>query len=244
MNGSINQIVQDLAVYTLNEMTNQANVVLALPSVYLPIAAQKITELSSQFKLAGQDISQFNNFGAYTGEISAVMLKEFAVKYAIIGHSERRVIFNESGSILLNKIENAVLNDIIPIFCIGEDKVLRERGNYADFLVQQLELLLQIKAPMTSLVVAYEPIWAIGTGVIPSLNQIDEIMHLIAAFVKNYLSNVLVTIIYGGSVSAKNIGDILDLATVGGVLVGGASLKSDDFSKICNAKPATIKEMK
>lgn len=233
MNGSINQIIRDLAVYALNEGTNRANIVLALPSIYLPLAVEKTTELSSRFKLASQDISQFNNFGAYTGEISAVMLKEFAVCYSIVGHSERRVIFNESGSILLNKIENALLNNIIPIFCIGEDKVLRDSGSYADFLVQQLELLLQIKAPITNLVIAYEPIWAIGTGIVPSLDQINEIMLLITTFVKSYLNHVLVTVVYGGSVSAKNARDILDIAAVGGVLVGGASLKSDDFTKIC-----------
>ncbi|MDQ5921531.1 MAG: triosephosphate isomerase [Pseudomonadota bacterium] len=233
MNGSVNQVKADLAAYSASQSTNQPGVVLALPQVYLPLASQLLTQLNAQFKLASQNVSQFNKCGAYTGEVSADMLKEFAVDYIIIGHSERRQIFNESGSVLLNKIEAALLCGMTPIFCIGEDKSLRDQHNYTDFLVQQLELLLQIKLPLTNLVIAYEPIWAIGTGVIPSMEQIDEIMQLIHVFAQNYLPHVKVSVLYGGSVNGKNAQDILSISTVDGVLVGGASLKVDDFSKIC-----------
>lgn len=233
MNGNINKIKADLITYAKTLSTNQSTVVLAIPTLYLYEASQICKEFNVKFKLACQDISQFSNFGAYTGEISATMMKETNVSYVIVGHSERRAYLNESGSTLLGKIENALLNEITPIFCIGEDITTRNKGGYAEFLIQQLELLTQIKTPFSSLVIAYEPIWAIGTGVIPTLEQISEISKLIHAFVQNYLPHAKITALYGGSVSSKNAQAILDILDVGGVLVGGASLVVDDFSKIC-----------
>ena len=235
MNGSINKITTDITRYSITKQISNPRVVLAVPHIYFYQSIQIMKQNNAHFKLASQNISQFPDFGAYTGEISATMLKELSIEYVIIGHSERRTHFNESGSILLNKLENALLNNITPIFCIGENLVLRDTGNYADFLVQQLELLTQINLPLNNLVIAYEPIWAIGTGIIPTTLQISEIIKLIDAFVQNYLPHVKITILYGGSISAENACNILNLSGVGGVLVGGSSLKTDDFIKICES---------
>ena len=234
MNGSITKITQDLEAYAKSPLTNKTGVVLGLPHVFLEHAGQTNRKCGAVFSLASQDISQFAGTGAYTGEVSGAMLRELGVKYAIIGHSERRTYFNESGSILQHKIENAYANQIIPIFCIGEDKTIRDNNNYAEFLVQQLELLLQIKTNINEIVIAYEPIWSIGTGVVPALDQISEIIKLIHAFVQSYLPHAKITALYGGSVSESNAQDILRLDQVGGVLVGGASLKVNDFTGICS----------
>ena len=234
MNGSLSKIAEDLAKYAENPITNRANVVLAVPCVFLDAAYQSIRQHNAIFSIASQDISHFAGTGAYTGEVNGHMLREFDVQYAIIGHSERRTFFNESGSMLQAKVENALANQIVPIFCIGEDKVIRDNATYLDFLVQQLELLLQVKSEIKELVIAYEPIWSIGTGVIPTLEQISEIIKLIHAFVQSYLPHAKITALYGGSVSDNNAKDILSLDQVGGVLVGGASLKVNDFTNICS----------
>jgi triosephosphate isomerase (TIM) len=229
MNGSQDKIEQDLSFYKNNQITNQQNVVLALPDPYLAAA----TQIPANFCLASQDISQFVGYGAFTGEVSATMFKELGVKYAIIGHSERRTLLGESGSILVKKLDNAINADIVPIFCIGEDQSIRDGGKYLEFLVEQLDLLNQLNSKIDKLVIAYEPIWSIGTGKIPTLEQIAEIASLVDAFVQKYLPHVKIATLYGGSVSAKNIADILQLSQIAGVLVGGASLKTDEFAKIC-----------
>ncbi len=233
MNGSLDKITGDLSFYSNNSSTNNSSVILAIPSIYLGQAQQLLEKYKANFSLASQNISQFASPGAYTGEISGAMLKEFDVKYTLIGHSERRMYFNESGSILQNKIENALSNQIMPIFCIGEDRNIRNKGSYKDFIVQQLELLLQVKADIIELVIAYEPIWSIGTGMVPTSNEISEIINLIHAFVQSYLPHAKITALYGGSVSGNNARDILNLERIGGVLVGGASLKTEEFVNIC-----------
>jgi triosephosphate isomerase len=187
----------------------------------------------AEYKLASQDISQFANTGAYTGEISGAMLKEFGVSYSIIGHSERRVM-GESDVILIKKIEAAILSKITPVFCIGEPYEIRQQKQYAEFLVKQLEILKLLNNSVAEMVIAYEPIWAIGTGLTPKIDEIIEIMDLIDNFVAINLTSK-VTILYGGSVSNKNAVELLSNSKIGGVLVGGASLKTEDFTAICSA---------
>ena len=126
MNGSLKQISEDLLCYTANNITNTSSVVFALPNIYLSEAVAIKNKLSGKYVLASQDISQFGAKGAYTGEISAPMLKEFGIQYAIIGHSERRINLNESNDVLINKINNAIIEKITPIFCIGEPKNIRD----------------------------------------------------------------------------------------------------------------------
>jgi triosephosphate isomerase len=231
MNGSQTKVRADLARYLASPLTNRANVVLALPNVYLAPAAIMLSQ--AELALASQDVSQVEGFGAYTGEVSSAMLAEFGVKYAIVGHSERRALLGEDGSILANKIDNLVKQQIIPIYCIGEAKAIRDSGKHLDFLITQLELLGQVKNKLTEVVIAYEPIWSIGSGVTPQLTQISEVANLIQAFVQSYLPCAKILILYGGSVSSSNAAEILSLPQIDGVLVGGASLKVDEFTAIC-----------
>jgi len=229
MNGTSKKIADDLSAYTSNEITNSPNVVIALPALYLHHALN----LNPKFKIASQDVSQFADYGAYTGEISSKMLLDFKVEYTIIGHSERRSNLNESGSVLVKKLENVINSGIIPIFCIGEEQSIRNSGKYNEFLLSQLELLKQLNADVKELVIAYEPIWAVGTGKVPTVDQIAEIVGLINSFVQKTLPRAKISVLYGGSVTAKNSAEILQITDVAGVLVGGASLRVDEFTAIC-----------
>lgn len=234
MNGNSAKVAEDLALYALNPATNKPNVVLALPVLYLPIARQILDKAPAKLGLASQDVSKFASYGAYTGEVSSNMLQEFGVGYSIIGHSERRMFLHESTHTLVKKIDAAIMSGIIPIFCIGEEKAVRNSGKYIEVLTEQLELLHQIEVPVKELVVSYEPFWSIGTGVLPSNDEILEIMNLIHTFVQNYLPRAKVTVLYGGSVTGTNAKEILSMPEVGGVLVGGTSLNVTDFVAICS----------
>ncbi|MCE2706102.1 MAG: triose-phosphate isomerase [Proteobacteria bacterium] len=233
MNGSLNKIVEDFSKYMANSKTNNQKIVYALPYIFLDKMYNLFINKHAEYKLASQDISQFANTGAYTGEISGAMLKEFGVSYSIIGHSERRVM-GESDVILIKKIEAAILSKITPVFCIGEPYEIRQQKQYAEFLVKQLEILKLLNNSVAEMVIAYEPIWAIGTGLTPKIDEIIEIMDLIDNFVATNLTSK-VTILYGGSVSNKNAVELLSNSKIGGVLVGGASLKTEDFTAICSA---------
>jgi len=204
MNGSLNKIVEDFSKYMANSKTNNQKIVYALPYIFLDKMYNLFINKHAEYKLASQDISQFANTGAYTGEISGAMLKEFGVSYSIIGHSERRVM-GESDVILIKKIEAAILSKIT-----------------------------LLNNSVAEMVIAYEPIWAIGTGLTPKIDEIIEIMDLIDNFVATNLTSK-VTILYGGSVSNKNAVELLSNSKIGGVLVGGASLKTEDFTAICSA---------
>ena len=233
MNGSTKQIENDLAIYASEIKTNNPSVVLALPNIYLHLASKIKNNLGAKFSIATQDVSQFEGCGAFTGEVSTQMLKEFGIQYSIIGHSERRTYLNESEDLLIKKTQNALTQKIIPIFCIGEPKNVRDTSTYLDFLVNQLGLLLKLNTSFDTLVIAYEPIWAIGTGVLPTSEQIIEVLKLIKGFVQKNFPRAKIALLYGGSVSGQNASEILNLPGVDGVLVGGASLKSNDFISIC-----------
>jgi len=229
MNGTSEKIANDLSAYGSSEITNRANVLIAVPAPYL----YQALKISPKFKIASQDVSRFADYGAYTGEISSKMLLDFKVEYAIIGHSERRSNLNESGMVLVKKLENVINSGIIPIFCIGEEQSVRDGGKYIEFLLSQLELLTQPNLNIKELVIAYEPIWAVGTGIVPAVDEIAEIVNLIHSFVQKTLPRAKISVLYGGSVTAKNIAQTLQIADIAGVLVGGASLKVDEFTAIC-----------
>lgn len=228
MNGDAQKIAHDLRAYWAHEITNAANVVIALPLPYL----YQTLNITSKLKFASQDVSQFKDYGAYTGEISAKMLLDFKVAYTLIGHSERRNNCGETDAILVRKLENVINLGITPIFCVGEERLLRDSGKYHEFLLAQLQLLSRLHN-VQDLVIAYEPIWAIGSGRIPTVDEIAEIADLIHAFVHKTLAHARISVLYGGSVNAKNIGQILQLSNIAGVLVGGASLSVEEFTAIC-----------
>lgn len=233
MNGNIEKVAHDLENYELNPITNQDNIIFALPYIFLTNAMQIHKTKNAKYNICSQDISQFDGVGAYTGEVSGKMLSELGVNYSIIGHSERRKM-GESGDILVKKLESAANNKIIPIFCIGESYEDRVENLYITKLQQELSILLQVQHPIDSIIVAYEPIWAIGTGLTPNVDQVVEVMNLIQTFVQNNFSNISVKTIYGGSVVADNAQEFLNNSSINGLLVGGASLKVEEFIKICS----------
>lgn len=178
--------------------------------------------------------------GAYTGEVSAEMLKSIAVDYVILGHSERREYFNESHAMLAAKINICLENGLKPIFCCGEPLAIREAGNENNYVETQLkESLFHLTAgQLTGFVIAYEPIWAIGTGKTASNEQAQQ-MH---AYIRSVMANQYgaavadsISILYGGSVKANNAKDIFGQPDVDGGLVGGASLVAADFAAIINS---------
>lgn len=234
MNGSARKIVSDLQNYVSDIATNSENIVLALPATYLALAKAELKKYStSKINLAAQDVSKFLCSGAYTGEISAEMLKDVGAHYVIVGHSERRMFFHETNHALAKKLDMVIANGMIPIFCIGEDKSARERHKHFEVLTEQLQLLHLIEEPVKELIIAYEPTWCIGTGDVPTTFEIGEVMDLVYGFVQNYLPHAKITTLYGGSVTSSNIKNLLSIDNNEGVLVGGASLDVDEFKKIC-----------
>ena len=178
--------------------------------------------------------------GAYTGEVSAEMLKSIAVDYVIIGHSERREYFNESHAMLAAKINICLENGLKPVFCCGEPLSIREAGNENNYVETQLkESLFHLTAEqLTGFVIAYEPIWAIGTGQTASNEQAQEMHAQIRKIMSNQYGATVadsISILYGGSVKANNAKDIFKQPDVDGGLVGGASLIAADFAVIINS---------
>jgi len=181
--------------------------------------------------LGSQDCSVYNE-GAYTGEISAKILKEIGCETCIIGHSERRIIFreNENSDLISKKLRNCLNNELIPILCIGENIDQKREKMTKITLKNQLNIISR-DFNHKNLIIAYEPVWAIGTGLIPSLDEISNNLD----FIRNdVLRDKKIKILYGGSVKGSNYKSILNLDSVDGLLIGGASINIDDFSKIIN----------
>jgi len=187
-----------------------------------------------KIKLGGQDLSPSQN-GAFTGDISSEMLKDLACKYVLVGHSERRTIHGESNEIVAKKADAAIKAGLIPVICVGENLEQREQGNYLEIIVEQLKQSLP-SDKNANYIVAYEPVWAIGTGKTSNLQEIEEVHKTIAStlyYAKQSSGQTQKTpVLYGGSVKASNAGEIMNNDFVDGVLVGGASLSSEEFGKI------------
>ncbi len=212
-------------------------VILGVPSLYLSELATQLA--GDAMQLAAQNCHQASS-GAYTGEIAAGMLAAINIPYVILGHSERRAYFAETNAILAEKV-NAVLNaGLKVIFCCGEPLEVREAGEHISFVRKQLdEGLFHISAAqMKNITIAYEPIWAIGTGVTATKEQAQEMHQEIRKLVdQKYGSEIAQKcgILYGGSVKPSNAGELFAQPDVDGALVGGASLKVDDFAAIITA---------
>jgi triosephosphate isomerase len=186
----------------------------------------------SNIILGAQDCS-ITNLGAYTGEVSPLNLKNIGVKYVILGHSERREHFHENSAIINNKIKAALKNNISPILCVGEKLTERQSGEAKAVITDQLQRALQgVSLKNKNLVVAYEPVWAIGSGKAISPLEAEE-MHKFIKLQTNKLLKKSVSVIYGGSVDVNNAKALLAQINIDGFLVGGASLKVNDFIKIC-----------
>lgn len=206
------------------------------PSLYVRDLVKRQEE---NLKIGAQNMSQFDE-GAYTGELSGAMLKNVGVQYVIIGHSERRAYFNETDNSVNQKVFAALKNDLIPIVCVGEALKIREDGKHEKFVEKQIiDALDGLKvSDMVNIVIAYEPIWAIGTGHTATPKQANDMIMFIRKTIKKMFNDKVgeeIRILYGGSVNTKNIDDLLKESDIDGALVGGASLDSKSFLYLAHA---------
>ena len=211
------------------------NVILSAPFVYLHDLISRI-QSHPYFSVAAQNCSEHEK-GAYTGEISALMLSSIGVEYVIIGHSERRTIFNETDALIAEKISRAVSHGLLPIFCCGETLDLRKAENHFKTVESQLRngIFHLKKEELKECIIAYEPVWAIGTGMNATSAQAQEMHAFIRSQVAGKYGDAIageISILYGGSMNAGNAGELFACPDVDGGLVGGASLKSADFLSI------------
>ena len=218
----------------LDEKKLNCEVIICPPALYLEMASDYGEE--SILSIAAQNVSSFDN-GAYTGEISASMLSEMEIKYSLVGHSERRKYFNETDSVLAEKVDRLLDHNMKPIFCIGEQLDEREKGNHFDIVKKQItDGVFHLSTDeFRNVILAYEPVWAIGTGVVATPEQAQEMHSYIRGLVAEKYgkeSAEETTILYGGSCNAQNAATLFANKDVDGGLIGGASLKADDFIKI------------
>lgn len=227
MNGRIStgvRLASDLADKMLNNRLGASDMVLCPPATLLWPIAEVLA--GSHIHLGGQDCHTANH-GAYTGSISAGMLVDVGCRYVIVGHSERRKEYGESNALIAQKVTAAQQAGLTAILCVGEDREIRMAGKAEEFVADQLRASLPEKFQPSSLVVAYEPVWAIGTGDTPDPQDIDK-MHRALRKSLGAMGEV-VQILYGGSVTPQVAGQILFLSEVDGALVGSASLNADGF---------------
>jgi triosephosphate isomerase len=235
MNGNTQSIKELCAgIATAKFDSSKVSVAVFPSSVYVK---ETIAQLPKEIGVGLQNIT-FNDDGAFTGELSKSMLEDLGCDYLLIGHSERRSLFGETDECVFKKLQKVIDTDIVPVVCIGESLEDREGGKLEEVLASQLALVLQnlSVAQLGRVVIAYEPVWAIGTGVVASLEQVQDthkfIRSMIARIDENLAKNI--KIVYGGSLKAANAKDILSLADVDGGLIGGASLKASEFNEIIN----------
>lgn len=213
-------------------------VLFAVPFPYLIMTNSEVAEEPNYFTASQNCYSKKS--GAYTGEVSAEMLHSIGIAYCVVGHSERREYFNESNQMLAEKVDRCLENGITPIFCCGEALPVREAGTQNSFVETQLrESLFHLDADQVKgIVIAYEPIWAIGTGKTATADQAQEMhAHLRSVLQAQYGAEVAngMSILYGGSVKANNARELFGCPDVDGGLVGGASLVAEDFIAIIRA---------
>ena len=225
MNGS-EKLIKDFSTFA---PTKSNEIIICTPFTLLESAK---TLLPNFVKLGAQNCSEEEK-GAFTGEISASMLLERGVSYVIIGHSERRTLFNETDAVIFKKVKSVIKNKLTPIICIGETLSEKKANKTLQVLEKQIEgSITKVNAHM-QLIVAYEPIWAIGTGLIPNDSEIRNThLHIKEKLSKHFSADI--PVLYGGSANAENCKKIMSIENVDGLLVGGASLKKHDFVTICS----------
>lgn len=221
-----------------SELASQVTIILCPPFPYLlPVKNQLGPGASVQ--VGAQNCSE-HPAGAFTGEVSALMLKSVGIPYVIVGHSERRQYFNEAGKLLAQKIDSALANGLCPIFCCGEPLEVREAGGQEELVKMQVtESLFHLNGEaLKKIVIAYEPVWAIGTGKTATSSQAQEMHTVIRTHIAGKYGHELaqaIPILYGGSVKADNAKELFACPDVDGGLVGGASLKAAEFVAIVRA---------
>lgn len=210
----------------------QSDCIFFPPATNLEAASQSLKDTKIQF---GSQNCYLQSSGAFTGEISAQVVKDLGGKYILVGHSERRTYFGENDAFIADKVKYVQSLDLIPVVCIGETLDERLNGKTNEVLYKQLEAITQTVEANKKWIIAYEPVWAIGTGVVAKNEQVQE-TH---AFIREYLIGKSFSqdlpILYGGSVKGVNAAELADIANVNGFLVGGASLEVKSFLEICTA---------
>jgi triosephosphate isomerase len=240
MNGNIPLIEQMIQALSKLKIDDNTDIVICPSAPYLSAfySAANKANLNGNICLGAQNVSEHES-GAFTGEISATMLKELKVKYVIVGHSERRHIYNETSEQIAKKV-SAVLNaGLTPILCIGETEAQRMAEKTQSVLTGQLQPVINEIGvnKLAEVVISYEPVWAIGTGKTASPEMAQETHHFIRQFLANINTDIaqLVPLTYGGSVNATNCDKLFAQTDIDGGLIGGASLKVDEFIVICSA---------
>jgi triosephosphate isomerase len=214
----------------------RAEVLVCPPFVYLWETGRLLKD--SDVALGAQSVCA-EALGAFTGEVSGAMLRDVGCRYVLVGHSERRQLFGESDALVARKFMAAQAQGLIPVLCVGETLEEREGGRTDEVVARQLDAVLSVSgvAAFAKAVIAYEPVWAIGTGRTASPEQAQEVHAMIRARVAalDGTIGVSVRILYGGSVKASNARELFAMADIDGGLVGGASLKAEEFAQICAA---------
>ena len=232
MNTTTSEAVK-LVIEMVDELAKVANVDIAICPPFISVVPIFNLVSSSRILLGAQNI-HFEEKGAYTGEISAAMIKPYC-QYVIIGHSERRQLFGENAKIVNLKLKKALQEEITPILCLGETLELRKAGQAEESIVAQLKSSLHDIQDIKGMVIAYEPIWAIGTGINAQADEVSNIMKVIRQAVSDLYGNTVadsLRLLYGGSVNSENAADYFSQETIDGALVGGASLKAEQFISI------------
>ncbi|WPE16471.1 triose-phosphate isomerase [Candidatus Thioglobus autotrophicus] len=236
MNAS-KETVNTLIMGILSGMADvDSNVIVCAPSPYMSQVEALITH--SQLHLGAQDLN-VNASGAFTGEVSADMIKDFGAQYVIVGHSERRSLYGETDEIVASKVQVALDNGLTPLFCIGETLEQREAGSMEAVVSRQIQAVIDRVGigAFKNIIIAYEPVWAIGTGVTASPQQAQDAHAFIRSMLTQNDASVAQTtpILYGGSMNPGNAAELIGCEDIDGGLIGGASLKAEDFLQICKA---------
>ena len=237
MNMLLNETIEYIEKFEKLVKDTQNEVILCVP--YTDLFYALLSAQNTNIKIGAQNM-HFAENGAYTGEVSGKMLKSIGVEYVIIGHSERRQYFNETDETVNKKIKAAFENELKPIVCVGETLEQREAGKTAEIITTQTKLALDglSNEQVRNTIIAYEPIWAIGTGKTATSedanNSIKEIRKEIEKIYGKDIAECVI-IQYGGSVKSSNAKELFETSDIDGGLVGGASLKPDEFAKIVNS---------
>ncbi|HBH13140.1 MAG: Triosephosphate isomerase [Clostridiales bacterium 38_11] len=234
MNNTLQESLSLIEGLISNRLSVDRDFVVCPPYTVLSLAGKLLKE--TKIQLGAQNM-HFEEKGAYTGEVSALMLKELDVSYVIIGHSERRKFFGETDLQISKKIFTALNNELLPIMCVGESLAQREGDYHHRIIKKQLVegLKLVDSSRASDVTVAYEPVWAIGTGKTATSEQANDMLGFIRTILINLYGESMaenIRILYGGSVNSSNVDELMIQPEIDGVLVGGASLKSDEFLKI------------
>jgi triosephosphate isomerase len=234
MNGSVQSNAALVAALAAGTVDAQCLVAVCVPALYL--AQVQLLVAGTRIELGAQDVSQHES-GAFTGDVSANMLREFAIRYCLVGHSERRQYHSETDAEVAAKAQRALAAGITPIVCVGETLAEREAGRTDEVVKRQLAAVIHTNGHCISeIVVAYEPVWAIGTGKTASPQEAQQIHAVLRAQLQAATAHAdRVHILYGGSMNAANAAQLLSQPDIDGGLVGGASLKAADFLSIIAA---------